>query len=100
MFVIILDLFDRHKIKPLYRKQRIIEFTTAGGKKMYVIQQQHKIFMNWYNTYEYNGSNSLTFDTFNEAKNKLEQIIKDKQEYNLKQNNNKIVDKKVVAITE
>lgn len=56
--------------------------------------------MNWYNTYEYNGSNSLTFDTFNEAKNKLEQIIKDKQEYNLKQNNNKIVDKKVVAITE
>lgn len=32
-FVIILDLFDRHKIKPLYRKQRIIEFTTAGGKK-------------------------------------------------------------------
>lgn len=42
----------------------------------------------------------LKFDTFNEAKNKLEKLIKDKQEYNLRQNNNKIFDKKVVAITE
>lgn len=32
-FVFILDFSDRHKIEPLYRKQRIIELTTAGGKK-------------------------------------------------------------------
>lgn len=99
-FVFILDFFDRHKIKPLYRKQRIIELTTAGGKKIFVIQQQHKILKNWYNTYEYSSFKTLNFNTFNEAKNKLEKLIKEKQEYNLKQNNNKIVDKKVVAITE
>jgi Iap family predicted aminopeptidase len=92
-------------IKPIKRKQRIIETVDRGNNKYYIIQQ--KTLYGWFNAYEtktdfYSGSERyiLKFVSYNQAKNKLENFIKEKTHSNLKKYNKKVMTTRVVAVTE
>lgn len=92
-------------IKPIKRKQRIIETVDRGNNKYYIIQQ--KTLYGWFNAYErktdfYSGSERyiLKFVSYNQATNKLENFIKEKTESNLKKYNKKVMTTRVVAVTE
>lgn len=94
------DFAKKFKLKNY--KHRIIEVKKQNGSSVFKIQQQNRIFKNWHNCYRYSAyfTNDFTFDTFNEAKNKLQSLINEYEDSIIRKEGEKVIDIVVVASTE
>lgn len=110
LFIIfIIDLFSSKLVKINKRKQRITKYEMHNNGFCFVIQQKHFLFNKWNDCVEIKrdsffkmeiSTEKLKFYNEEKAKSKLQEYIDQYYHELNSKNGNKVINKKIIAITE